>query len=261
MAAVTSAQMRFLTDAAHLMRQTAPRTSAHLMSRRIDLASTSQAAAVAAGTTPIAALPQTDIQRQHDCTSCGLILVPGSNGTTLTIQSGRPAQKNKRAKKPEPERKRKRDEIDGKTSEATIASEAPVKPPHTPVPHAGITKVYTCGLCSRETRIALPPPPPLPKQRKPKAVAGTQTEDETPAIASTLVNAAAKSPSAPATAPPATTVTTTTSTTTAKSANNANSKKRAKNRKAGLLALLDKSRATESSGMNLNFTFDDFRMK
>ncbi|CAK7227548.1 hypothetical protein SCUCBS95973_006577 [Sporothrix curviconia] len=257
MAAATSAQLHFLTDAAHLMRQAAPGTSAYLMSRRIDIASASQAAAVAAGTAPIAALPHTDVQRQHVCTSCGLILVPGSDGTTLAIQSGRPTAKNRKARRLEAERKRKQKQT---RDENTTVSEKP-KPPHAPVAHAGITKVYTCGLCSRETRIALPPPPPLSKQRKPKAAAKAKAEDAKLASEPNTTSAERKAPPTPAAAPPASVSTSTTvATTTAAKASNANSKKRAKNRKAGLLALLDKSRATES-GMGLNFTFDDFRMK
>ncbi|CAK7239072.1 MAG: hypothetical protein STHCBS139747_000494 [Sporothrix thermara] len=261
MAAATSAQLRFLTDAAHLMRQADPETSAHLMSRRIDLASTAQAAAVAAGNAPAVALPQTDVQRQHVCTSCGLILIPGSDGTTLTIQPGRPAPKSKKARKLEAERKRKRDEADSKATADAANSKDPAKPPHATVPHAGITKVFTCGLCSRETRIALPPPLPLPKQRKLKAATGAKVEDEklVPASSGAASGraAAATSSSTPATAPRPLAA----STATAKSSNNASSKKRAKNRKAGLLALLDKSRASDNNSTNLNFTFDDFRMK
>lgn len=269
MAAATSVQLRFLTDAAHLMRQAAPQTSAHLMRRRIDLASSAQAGAAAAAAASagpsmsIAALPQTDVQRQHVCTSCGLILIPGSDGTTLTIQSGRqaPKSKNKNNNKDknknnelELERKRKRD--DDKTE--TGLSE-PAKTPHVHAPHAGITKVYMCGICRRETRIALPPPPPLSKQRKHKAVpaAVTKAEDatSTPATVQTTTTTTTKSQAAPTSttaAPPA----------TAKAASNANSKKRAKNRKAGLLALLDKSRGSESSSLgSLNLSFDDFRKK
>ncbi|CAK7201961.1 hypothetical protein SEUCBS139899_004677 [Sporothrix eucalyptigena] len=262
MAAAASAQLRFLTDAAHLMRQAAPKTSAHLMSRRIDLASTPQATDVAAATAPIAALPQTDTQRQHVCTSCGLILIPGSDGTTLTIQSGRPSQKkNKDKKKLDAERKRKRDDKTGEASDKEKSASKPAKAPHAPVLHAGITKVYTCGLCSRETRIALPPPPPLPRHRKPKAMQESKIEDENPAPVQTTATVTTKTPDTPATAALPTSSATATTTASGKASTNASSKKRAKNRKAGLLALLDKSRSTDNSGLNLNLSFDDFRMK
>ncbi|KIH94539.1 hypothetical protein SPBR_06161 [Sporothrix brasiliensis 5110] len=262
MAAATSAQLRFLTDAAYLMRQAAPHTSAHLMRRRIDLALTAQAQSQAPGqaatgaSVPVAALPQTDVQRQLVCASCGLVLMPGSDNTTLTILSGRSSQKNRR--------KRKRDEKTG-----TAASEPDKnKKPHGPAaePHAGITKVYKCGLCRRETRIVLPPPPPLSKQRKqtkqtkrmPAAAARAKDDDIKPAPAAAQTAIPPSGTPKPSTAartaavPPA----------PAKASSNASSKKRAKNRKAGLLALLDKSRSSDSSGLGgLNLSFDDFRRK
>ncbi|CAK7275497.1 hypothetical protein SEPCBS57363_006717 [Sporothrix epigloea] len=262
MAAATSAQLRFLTDAAHLMRQTAPQISAYLMSRRIDLASTSPA--LVSGTLSTATLPQTDIQRQHVCTSCGLILIPGRDGTTLRIQSGCRTLKSTKAKKSQGERNRnrnrKRDESDAKVMEATVAAE--VKTPHAPVARLGVTKVYVCGLCSRETRIVLPLPPPLSKQRKHKAVAEVRVSDESFASVPAESKSAARTPTVQPTALPLSADSARPlSTTPAKALNNANSKKRAKNRKAGLLALLDKSRATENNGMNSSFTFDDFRIK
>ncbi|KJR82802.1 uncharacterized protein SPSK_03593 [Sporothrix schenckii 1099-18] len=261
MAAATSAQLRFLTDAAYLMRQAAPHTSAHLMRRRIDLALTAQAQSQAQGQAatgppvPVAALPQTDVQRQLVCTSCGLVLMPGSDNTTLTIQSGRSSQKHRR--------KRKRDE---KTDTAASESDKNKKP-HGPAaePHAGITKVYKCGLCRRETRIVLPPPPPpLSKQRK-----QTKQTERKPAAAARAKDDIKPAPAAAQTAtPPSGTPKPSTASTAivppapAKASSNASSKKRAKNRKAGLLALLDKSRSSDSSGLGgLNLSFDDFRRK
>ncbi|KAL1896773.1 hypothetical protein Sste5346_004406 [Sporothrix stenoceras] len=256
MATATSTQLRFLTDAAHLLRQSAPETSAHLMRRRIDIAlnSQAQAAATAASTgstgplssstsAPIAALPQNDIQRQHVCTSCGLILIPGSDGTTLTIQSGLPSQKKEKKKL---DRKRKRND---KTETTSVE---PDKKPRVQTPHAGITKVYKCGFCSKETRISLPAPLPLAKHRNKKAMptALPKIEETEPTPAATQNLVTSSKPQTPSsTAPPP------------KAASNANSKKRAKNRKAGLLALLDKSRGSDSGSLNLNLSFDDFRKK
>lgn len=260
MAAATSTQLCFLTDAAHLLRQSAPQTSAYLMSRRIDLAASSQSVAAPAGSS-IAALPQTDVQRQHVCTCCGLILIPGCDGTTLTIQPGRPAPKNKSKskKKLELERKRKRDEKDGEIETAATTTKV-TETPRIQKPHTGIKKVYACGACGRETRIALPPPP-LSKHRRQKAAAAAKATDSRPTATDTSLSPTIQTPTTTSAALPAITTTTTTTVTT-KAASNANSKKRAKNRKAGLLALLDKSRGAESSGLgSLNLSFDDFRKK
>ncbi|CAK7271052.1 hypothetical protein SEPCBS119000_004402 [Sporothrix epigloea] len=265
MAAATSAQLRFLTDAAHLMRQTAPRTSAYLMSRRLDLASTSQAAALASGTTPALASPQIDNQRQRVCTSCGLILVPGRDGTTLRIQPGRPVAKSQKTKQLQGKRgrngKQRRLETDVNPIEATSDVETPAKLSRLSVTRTGITKVFVCGLCSRETRVALPPPPPLLKQRKHKIAAEARVSDERFASVAAKSEPVAEAPNAQSTAPvPSADPTRPLTLTPVKASNNANSKKRAKSRKAGLLALLDKSRAKDNSDVNLNFTFDDFRI-
>ncbi|EPE05287.1 rnase p rpr2 rpp21 snm1 subunit domain-containing protein [Ophiostoma piceae UAMH 11346] len=250
-AASTTAQLRFLTDAAHLLRQTAPETSAYLMHHRTDVLAQNLAASASSSTTAsnsiassaqaALAFTQSDAQRQHVCTCCGHILIPGSNGTTLTIQSGRKSTTTKNSIG-----KRKRDAADQKDTRPDTKEAA----------HAGITKVFACGACNRETRIALPPPPPLSKNRRPKKPAAKNEQKPTqeaavPSMSTTEHKAPARpQPSAnPAVeAAPA-----------AKSTN-ANSKKRAKNRKAGLLALLDKNKGNDSGGFGgLGLSFDDFR--
>lgn len=251
-AASTTAQLRFLTDAAHLLRQTAPETSAFLMHRRTDVLATISASASASSNTATTAsssvsasaqaalaFTQTDAQRQRVCSSCGHILIPGSNGTTLTIQSGK-------AKK---SAKRKRDSKDDSKSAKTDPKETREDV------HTGITKVFACGSCSRETRIALPPPPPLPKNRRVKPHKAVAKEEPALEIQKQTLSTAPSTeskhnkaaPPPPAEAPKST---------------NANSKKRAKNRKAGLLALLDKNKGGDSSGFGgLGLSFDDFRKR
>lgn len=262
--AAASAQLSFLMDAAHLLRQSAPETSAYLMRRRMDLVSgTSMTAttanAVSAATsatgTLLAAAQQKDAHRQHICACCGHIMIPGCDGTTLTIAPGRPLAKNKK------KRKRGHDRAPGQDdSQQKLATAAkPEKMPKV-MPHAGITKVFTCGACGRETKVALPPPPPLPKPRGPNAEAAEKKAGQRRTAAEQATANASTSKTAPA---PATAAKTPAAAAApAKTSSNASSKKRAKDRKAGLLALLDKSRETESGSFGgLNLSFDDFRRK
>ncbi|EFW99619.1 hypothetical protein CMQ_7987 [Grosmannia clavigera kw1407] len=131
----------------------------------------------------------------------------------------------------------------------------------------GIRKIYSCGLCGKDTRIDLPPPVPLPKQRRRAALASRVGDRKTVAVSAAkadIVLSTTKPPQktskimepAVALVAPSTTV-------GANAASNANSKKRAKSRKAGLLALLNKSRESASGGGldNLSLSFDDFRKK
>lgn len=73
--------LHFLTDAAHLLAQTAPETSAHLMSQRGALMFHHD-------------VPLSDVQRQHVCGSCGHIMVPGG-ADRLKLESNK-AQRRKR---------------------------------------------------------------------------------------------------------------------------------------------------------------------
>ena len=73
--------LHFLTDAAHLLAQTAPETSAHLMSQRGALMFHND-------------LSLSDVQRQHVCGSCGHIMVPGK-ADLLKLESSK-AQRRKR---------------------------------------------------------------------------------------------------------------------------------------------------------------------
>lgn len=92
----------------------------------------------------------------------------------------------------------------------------------------GATKTVSCGRCGRETTVQLPPPPSVGRQKKaragPKGGAATRTPD-------------VPKPSA-----------------------NAGSKKRAKNRKAGLQALLAES-TTSASKSGSGLTLANFMKK
>lgn len=89
-------------------------------------------------------------------------------------------------------------------------------------PRTGATKTISCGRCGRETTVQLPLPPSVGRQKRAKAAPARDVAREAPD---------APKPSA-----------------------NAVSKKRAKNRKAGLQALLAENKASaskSSSGLTL----------
>ena len=125
--------LSFLTDAAHLLATTAPETSAYLMSRRNALMFEHE-------------MPLSDKQRQHVCSCCGLIMLPG-NGSCLQVKSGiKPSRKHK-----------------SRSIRSTGA-------PHNPGP----TKAITCGHCGRLTNVKLPAPAPI-SRRKVKVEKVTKT--------------------------------------------------------------------------------------
>lgn len=96
-----------------------------------------------------------------------------------------------------------------------------------PRTRAGPSKVFACERCTRYTRVDLPAPAPI-SRKKPLATASKTTET-------------AKQPP---------------------TSSNASSKKRAKNRKAGLQALLDQSQAGGTGARTgLGFSLSDFMKK
>lgn len=121
----------FLTDAAHLLRTTAPETSAHLMSRRGQLL---QQYGIAIS----------DIQQQHTCGGCGLIMIPGQEAT-LRIDARRSVRKRTK----------------GAKAEAGVGS----TPYHTPATE-GPCKTFHCDNCQRDTKIPLPAPGPAVRRKK-----------------------------------------------------------------------------------------------
>ncbi|KAL2684809.1 hypothetical protein Neosp_005900 [[Neocosmospora] mangrovei] len=169
----------FLTDAAHLLRMTAPETSAHLMSVRGQLLFQQ-------------GIPSSDIQRQHVCGRCGLIMIPG-RGSTLKVDA----------------RKAIRRKAEGaKSTKSTPEVSQPLGP----------FKVFHCNSCQQDTKISLPPPGPATRRKA--------------AIQSKVKKAVAPEPLKPTA--------------------NASSKKRAKNRKAGLQALLSGQKQQTANPLSLS---------
>lgn len=103
------------------------------------------------------------------------------------------------------------------------------------VPAAGTLKQLTCRNCARYTKIQLPPAPRAMRHGpKPARLSSARGIGTVPAVPSAMSE------------PP-------------KVSANANSKKRAKNRKQGLQALLQQSQASNSMGLGLSLT--DFMKK
>lgn len=190
-------QLRFLTDAAHLLSASAPETSAFLMSRRNSLLVEHD-------------VPVSDAQRQHVCSCCGHIMIPGQ-GSNLRFE----AEKALRAKTK-------------KQLKAQSGDRRSSRP--------GISKMFTCGNCGRYTKLSLPGPAPITRTPRAKRTTVQHTPAPTHAAPSRVAE-----PSKPVSA-------------------NANSKKRAKNRKAGLQALLEQRQgSTPPSGFGLSLS--DFMKK
>ncbi|OLN92131.1 hypothetical protein CCHL11_01399 [Colletotrichum chlorophyti] len=177
--------LNFLNDASHLLRASAPETSAHLMSHHNKLMFLND-------------VEQNDVRRQHVCGACGHIMIPGQ-GTTLKFETekalrrkGRSAVKTREAKPKDGDRR------------------------------SGMRKLFSCGHCNHTTSISFPPAPPAVRRR-------AKAEKLTAANSQQVAAATAK----PTTA-------------------NSSSKKRAKNRKAGLQALLSQAKASSSGGRSLS---------
>ncbi|KAK8145031.1 hypothetical protein G3M48_004982 [Beauveria asiatica] len=165
---------KFLSDAAHLLRFAAPETSAYLMSECADHLSR-QGSCVS------------DIYRQHVCTACGHIMIPGQ-ATELRLEARSSCRKKS-------------------TSHRNGAFTSP----------KSLCKVLTCGHCKSITRIRLATPE---KAARTKASRKKNDIISEPSIEKPKPNT------------------------------NASSKKRAKNRKAGLQALLS-SQQKPSAGLSL----------
>ncbi|KAF4343394.1 DUF866 domain protein [Fusarium beomiforme] len=173
--------IEFLTDAAHLLRTTAPETSAHLMSQRGLLLQQY-------------GVSLSDVQRQHVCGGCGLIMIPGQEAS-LKLDARKSIQKK----------------IKGKKLGVTSAPKSTQNP-------EGPCKVLHCDNCQRDTKINIAPPGPAVRRK--------------------TAQAKVKKVSAPIEQP--------------KQSSNASSKKRAKNRKAGLQALLSGHKQQTSNALSLS---------
>lgn len=213
-------QLHFLTDAAHLLAASSPETSAFLMTRRTSLLVDHD-------------VTVTEHQRQHVCSCCGHIMVPGQAGTELKLGVDRVLKSRTRAGTGT--RTRKQPKAQGAPAAAPSSSQKP-----------GISKVFSCGKCSRYTKLQLPPPGPLLKGR---LRAKSKSKSKSKSVGQQKLPQGNRQAVAAATEP-------------AKLSANASSKKRAKNRKAGLQALLDQrsgQSSSPSSGHGLSLS--DFMKK
>ncbi|KAL2759630.1 hypothetical protein ACRALDRAFT_206275 [Sodiomyces alcalophilus JCM 7366] len=227
--------LAYLSDAAHLLRGSAPETSAYLMSRRNEVM-------FAHG------VERTEYQRLHVCGCCGHIMVPGQ-GTTLTIEATKAFRKQK---------KRHALQAKRRTATATRTSEEKRR----------MRQVIQCGNCHRDTTLFVPK---LARgvrhsirargQNKSKAadvveskqtaasqaVTGKKPMEKFTPASSVAARAEAGSkystPTAGATAATATKA-------------NASSKKRAKQRKAGLQALLNQAQSSTSRNLSKKYPFN-----
>lgn len=177
-----SAGLNYLIDAAHLLRQKAPETSAHLMRQRDDLMLHNN-------------LTQHEVQRQHVCGACGHIMIPGDK-TLLKLE---PREIHRLRRQAASQKKKKQD-----------------KPNAAP---SGPTKSISCGHCGRDTTISLPAPEAATRRKISRASAAKKTVPAEPQ--------------------------------NQKMTANASSKKRAKNRKGGLQALLSAQQQKSATSLSL----------
>ncbi|KAK4455696.1 hypothetical protein QBC34DRAFT_390664 [Podospora aff. communis PSN243] len=119
--------LRFLTDAGHLMATASPETSAFLMRKRDALMFEHE-------------IPLTEAQRQHVCSCCGHIMIPG-RGSQLEFRKEKKALKKSAST-------RLRQPQQPKSGES----------------QPRLTKVITCGHCGRRTETKLHPPPPISRR-------------------------------------------------------------------------------------------------
>lgn len=208
-----AASLGFMADAAHLLAQAAPKTSAHIMSQRNTLMFQNN-------------LEQPDTHRQHVCGSCGHIMIPGQ-GSLIKLESEKMLRRNRK-------RNGKHINLPSKSSQTKRA------------------KVLTCGNCERYTRINMPEPPSVSRNRVKLRQAARRTEDEARAEkTAAATSSATQLDTHTAPEPPKGQVSLSA---------NASSKKRAKNRKQGLQALLQQSQASAPKvGLGLSLT--DFMRK
>lgn len=155
-----TATLNFLTDAAHLLVTTAPEVSSFLMNQRGNLLFENE-------------IPQSDVQRQHVCSSCSHIMV-ANGGTTLKIEHKNALEKKSRSIK--------------RHKEKAVPCSTP----------SGPSKVLNCGRCHRFTKVNLPPPVPISRRKikkedKPKAASmQTQTPQNPTSSQKVTANASSK---------------------------------------------------------------------
>ncbi|KAH8178290.1 RNAse P rpr2/Rpp21/SNM1 subunit domain-containing protein [Sarocladium implicatum] len=140
----------FLADAAHLLKTSAPETSAHLMLHCTTLLQRN-------GTS----LSSTHLQ--HSCGTCGEIMVPGYDASNIRLERSNAGKRKRRAHQ---------------ARERTTSQPAAQT----------LKKQITCGRCHRKTSIQLEQPTKAHRQQRqnPKAMAIASlppaTSNETPAL-------------------------------------------------------------------------------
>ncbi|KAI1439054.1 hypothetical protein GGR50DRAFT_690819 [Xylaria sp. CBS 124048] len=172
---------------------------------------------------------QSDVQRQHGCGCCGHIMIAG-RGDMLKMESDMASHKKKRSS--------------GGKKKVKVPSKMSPSPSR-----SGCRKILTCSKCGRHTTIRIPPPASLPKRHfKQPSKSSTNTGMTAP-----TGTVSSKSSGVPAGAMVS-------SSESAKPSANASSKKRAKNRKQGLQALLQQSSGSRPQG-GLGLSLADFMQK
>lgn len=223
-----SPHVHFLNDAAHLLSHSSPETSAFLMRRRNELLVEND-------------IPISDAQRQHVCSACGHIMIPGGHQQdTLEIKTDKAKKNAQRSNN-----KKKTSKLTSSRTAAQQQTSTPSAPPQPPPARAmpgGISKVMTCGSCSRITIRQLQGPKRISRVKKANLESSKVLEGR-------KLQQGQAEPAKPSSS----------TSTSASSSANANSKKRAKNRKAGLQALLDQKQSSSSSGFGLSLS--DFMKK
>ncbi|KAI1754846.1 hypothetical protein F4782DRAFT_463293 [Xylaria castorea] len=165
-------------------------------------------------------LDQPDVQRQHVCSCCGHIMIVGL-GDILKMDSRKTARE-----------KRRHSSKQKKVEEG--------------LPRSGCRKTLTCSKCGRYTKINLPPPARISRRRSKYVLRPTMTAGAADAAMPTT----SRSTSAPSV--------TVSSSEPSKISANASSKKRAKNRKQGLQALLQQQSSNSKSQAGLGLSLADF---
>ncbi|KAI0809634.1 hypothetical protein GGR55DRAFT_158530 [Xylaria sp. FL0064] len=162
-------------------------------------------------------LEQPDVQRQRVCGCCGHIMIAGRDGDELAIESSKTGHTKRRR--------------GNKQKTASVLSPSPSSA------EGGCRKTWNCGNCGRYTTIKLPPPDRILRRRFKQMTSRPTT------IGGGVANAV----------PSASTTTASITEPTTRVSANASSKRRAKNRKQGLQALLQQSSSSKSqSGLGLS---------
>ncbi|KAF4123669.1 RNAse P Rpr2/Rpp21/SNM1 subunit domain [Geosmithia morbida] len=207
--------LQYLTDAAYLTMTRSPTVSARLMRQRSNLLFQND-------------LSPSPVQRQLSCGACGTILIPGMGSTTVKLEPRRTHARRTHARRTHARRIQSGSSSssssssggDAKNSDSNTKTNS--KPSSSSTRSCGVAatkrgtdKAIRCSRCRKTTRIDLGAPPPASRPKKTKVGGGK------PAAAAAAAKGTASASPLPEN----------------KSAN-ASSKKRAKNRRAGLQALL-----------------------